>query len=172
MWPTGILRSDSRGQTTIDYTIGIVLFISAIGGVFLLLPTIFDPFSTSTTANTIVADQIATQLTTELLQTGDSGSIDAVCTAAFFSENTTLDSDCSFTADDSVKAVTGLDSTTETEISIHETANDPDDSITTTVDSEPYTLQRATSDTAENTAIATRTVELNGEIYRLTVEVW
>lgn len=165
--------SDSiRGQTTIDYTIGIVLFLSVMGGVFLLLPTVFEPFSTSTTAETIVADQIATQLTTELLQAEDPAAIDAVCTAAFFGQNTSLDSECSFTADDSLEDITGLDSTTDTTISIHETGESPDDSATTTVDGVTYDLLRETSDTTENTAVASRTVELNGDAYQLTVEVW
>lgn len=172
MWQRRGSGSATRGQTTIDYTVGIVLFISVIGGVFLLLPTIFEPFSTSATQEAIIADQIATQLTTELLQTGDPASVHTVCTAAFFGGNTTLDSECSFTADDPLNTIAGLDNTTETTISIHEVGNDPDNSITTTVDGVVYTLHRTTGETPDNIAVATRTVELNGDVYRLTVEVW
>lgn len=173
MWQHWHSDSEKRGQTTIDFTVGIVLFISVMGGVFLLLPTVFEPFSTSTTAESIVADQIATQLTTELLQGSDPASLNAVCTAAFFGQNASLDSECPFTADDSLKTITGLDSTTDTAISIHDTGESPDDSATTTVDGVTYELNRDTRDTGkENIAVATRTVELNGDTYRLTVEVW
>jgi hypothetical protein len=174
MWQSRFSNSQSRGQTTIDYTIGIVLFISVIGGVFLLLPTVFEPFSTSTTAETIMADQIATQLTTELLHAEDPGTVDAVCTAAFFSGNTSLDETCSFTADDSVTTIVGLDSTTDTSIYIHEVQEGgaAGSAATTTVDGVRYDLQRNTGETGRNTAVATRTVRLNGEIHRLSVEVW
>lgn len=165
-------NQSSKGQTTIDYTIGITLFIGVIGGVYLLLPTIFDPLSSSATANAILSDQIATQLTTELLNAEQPGTLDAVCTTVFFSQNTSLDGDCSFTADDSIETIIGVDRDTDVAITVRELSTESEPVGTTQIDGVTYDLQRQTSEQRQNTAVSTRTVRINGELHRVTVEVW
>lgn len=172
-WMSNSVVSDSRGQTTLDFTIAMVLFIGVIGGVFLLLPTVFDPLTTSTTAKTIVADQIATQVSTDLLTSTDSSSVTAVCTAAFFGTDTTLDDECAFTADDSLDNLVGINDRTNTHIYMQRTGlRESNTPASITVHGTEYTLERPEPTRKENTAIAKRIVAVQGETYVLTVEVW
>lgn len=165
---------DARGQTVPDYAVGASLFLVVVGGVLLYIPTIFEPLSTTTTANAIIADRTATYLTTELLNDGGtSATLDAVCTAAFFGKNTSLDSECAFDADSSTRNVLGISDTTDINIAIVD-AKDvvADSAITDEIEGVEYRYTRHTDTDQQNTAVATRIVRLDGTSYRLIVEVW
>ena len=57
--------STDRGQTGLDFLVGMSVFLLAVGFVFLFLPTMFDPFVGSGTSNALVADRSAAQLAEE-----------------------------------------------------------------------------------------------------------
>lgn len=171
---TALWSSTSRGQTTLDYAIGASIFLFVVGGTFLFIPTIFDPLSTSTTTNALVADQTATHLTTQLLNNGETtATLDAVCTAAFFGQNAALDDECAFDTTSSTRDIVGVSESTDMSISITNTqptgAPSP---VVQEFEGNTYELNRATDTDSRNIAIATRIVSLNGERYQLTVEVW
>lgn len=168
------LSVESRGQTTIDYAIGASIFMFVVGGVLLFIPTIFEPLSTSTTTNALVADQTATHITKQLLNSGETtATLDAVCTAAFFGQNTTLDDKCEFDTSSSTREMVGVSDSTDISITITNSQPVGDSSpITQEFEGNEYKLARATDTDQQNTAIATRIVSLNGDQYRLTVEVW
>lgn len=166
--------STSRGQTTIDYAVGASIFLFVVGGVLLFIPTIFEPLSTSTTTNALVADQTATHLTTQVLNNGETtATLDAVCTAAFFGQNAALDDECKFDATTPTRDIVGVSGSTDISISITETrptgAPSP---ITQEFEGAAYELSRSTDTGYQNAAIATRIVSLNDNRYQLTVEVW
>jgi len=54
--------SQDRGQTTQDFAIGIGIFILAVAGVFIFLPTVAAPFETGGGAQTAQADRIADRI--------------------------------------------------------------------------------------------------------------
>ncbi|MFB6300276.1 MAG: hypothetical protein ABEH65_08460 [Halobacteriales archaeon] len=55
-----------RGQTTIDYAIGVALFLLAVGFVITFLPSMLDPFEAGQ-AKPLVADRAASQLAEDTL---------------------------------------------------------------------------------------------------------
>ena len=52
----------SRGQTGIDFLVGATVFLIAVGFVFAFVPSMFAPFFTGGTGDTLTADRTATQL--------------------------------------------------------------------------------------------------------------
>lgn len=109
----------SRGQTTLDFAIGVSIFILVIVFTFTFVPTTLQPFEESAQQETVVADRIATQLSSELLATPESPYVlDRECTIAFFApdnnENNGGSSEypilprCSFLNVDSVNERLGL----------------------------------------------------------------
>lgn len=80
-------RGRNRGQTTIDFAVGAVLFLLTMAFVFTFVPTMFQPFETNQ-SDPLVADRVANTLATDLL--GDPSEpyvIDESCTEAFFDGN-------------------------------------------------------------------------------------
>ncbi len=59
--------TNDRGQTGLDFLVGMSVFLLAVGFVFLFLPTMFDPFVATGTSNALVADRSAAQLAEETL---------------------------------------------------------------------------------------------------------
>jgi len=58
----------SRGQTGIDFLVGATVFLIAVGFVFAFVPSMFAPFFTGGTGDTLTADRTATTLAeTELV---------------------------------------------------------------------------------------------------------
>lgn len=56
-----------RGQTTLDFLIGVSIFLLVVSVAFTTVPGILDPFSGSRAASPIVADSAANQLAREEL---------------------------------------------------------------------------------------------------------
>jgi hypothetical protein len=52
----------ARGQTGIDFLVGATVFLIAVGFVFAFVPSMFAPFFTGGTGDTLTADRAATQL--------------------------------------------------------------------------------------------------------------
>lgn len=79
-----------RGQTSIDFAIGVVLFVVTVSFVATFIPGMFEPFSGGDQENVVVGDRVATDLATSLLVAStDDGSLepyvlDQTCTSALF----------------------------------------------------------------------------------------
>ncbi|WP_276258682.1 DUF7287 family protein [Haloglomus litoreum] len=75
----------SRGQTTLDFAVGISLFLLTMAFVVSFVPGILGPFESGPQEETVVADRIANQLGQSML--GDPAEpyvLDVDCTTEFF----------------------------------------------------------------------------------------
>jgi hypothetical protein len=96
-----------RGQTTLDFAIGISVFLAVLIFIFLFVPGLLSPFTTGTQEETVTSNRVADELTTSMLGSPrDPYALETYCTVAFF------DGDgpgrCSF-ADESLSDQLGLD---------------------------------------------------------------
>ena len=82
-----------RGQTTLDFAVGMSTFLLVFAFVLTFIPGMIQPFSASDQEATVVADRVADQLSQGLL--GDPGTpyvLNGTCTADFFDDA----AECSF----------------------------------------------------------------------------
>lgn len=167
------LRSDERGQTVLDYAMGVGLFFVALVFVFGIVPGMFDPFTVG--SDTGVGDRVASSLSVD--QLGDPAEpyvLNEECTWEFFDQMQTGDdapASCRFdTTVDGPAAMYGLDSSTSLNVTI------------TDFDDTPVVLSGAGGDrtlrageplpTTSSITTARRNVHLAGRTYRLEVNVW
>jgi len=75
----------SRAQTTLDFAVGMSIFLLTVAFVFTFAPNIAEPFSDSGTENTVTANRAASQLVEGTLASPDRPYVlDKACTIAFF----------------------------------------------------------------------------------------
>jgi hypothetical protein len=65
------LRGNDEGQVTIDYLIGITIFIVALFFIFQYTAGLFTPFQSNSDEVTLVADRLATSITENKISSGD-----------------------------------------------------------------------------------------------------
>ncbi|UGV39956.1 hypothetical protein J7W08_07445 [Methanococcoides orientis] len=65
------LRGNDEGQVTIDYLIGITIFIVALFFIFQYSAGLFTPFQSNSDEVTLVADRVATSITEMEMSAGD-----------------------------------------------------------------------------------------------------
>lgn len=78
-----------RGQTTLDFALGISIFIVVILFVFTFVPGLLDPFALNSEEDTVLVGQLADRLAQDTL--GDPTEpfiLDRSCTVAFFANKT------------------------------------------------------------------------------------
>jgi len=87
-----------RGQTTLDFVIGVSIFLTIVLFTFTFVPGILEPFDVSEEENPSIADRTATTLSQDVLaDPGEPGVLDRYCTVAFFEAGSDSPSDCRFT---------------------------------------------------------------------------
>jgi len=164
-----------RGQTNIDFAIGMSLFLVTVSFVFLFVPTVFSPFEV-TQGQPIAADRAATRLVDTLLAGSDPGTLAPACTIGFFADVDTPG--CVYDSTQSLGDALGIgDEDVRVEI--------VDDGETATLDGTVETsdgsrvssppLERQTPSSGDVPARATtvsRLVTLDGEQVRVEVTVW
>jgi hypothetical protein len=157
-----------RAQTTIDFAIGISLFLVVVAFVVAFVPTIFTPFESTESPGT--ADRIATSLGTDRL--GDPAEpyvLNGTCTDAFFEQlesGTDAPGGCLYnTSADTTAALFGL-----SERDVNVTIRRPDGTIA----DRPGGKLAAGPTPPETASVsaATRVVSLSGESRRLLVRTW
>jgi hypothetical protein len=68
------IRSDSNGQLSIDFLLGVTIFIMAFLFLFIAIPSLFTPFQSNSDELTMIADRIGTLLVeSEFAMTSDTG---------------------------------------------------------------------------------------------------
>ncbi|UIO98513.1 hypothetical protein Hbl1158_08035 [Halobaculum sp. CBA1158] len=89
-----------RGQTTIDYAIGVSVFLLVVAFVFAFSPSLTAPFTGDATDAVVVADRSADRLANDLLVADPArpAALDAACTAGFF-DTTEPVGDCRYETD-------------------------------------------------------------------------
>lgn len=80
------VRAGRRGQTTIDYSVGVGVFLLAVAFIFLFLPSVFAPFTAEGGDRLVLADRSADQLAADLLVETETNptALNATCTVEFF----------------------------------------------------------------------------------------
>lgn len=113
-----------RGQTTIDFAVGVGVFLIAVVFVLGLFPGLLQPFTSGPQEETVAADRSADNLAAGLL--GDPTTpyvLDLECTDAFFED--TSPSECRFAGDDLHERM-GLGSRQRVNVSIRGNVTGPD----------------------------------------------
>jgi hypothetical protein len=159
--------SGERAQTTIDFAIGIGLFLLVVAFVVAFVPTIFTPFQS--TEGPQAADRIATSLSTDRL--GDPSEpyvLNETCTDGFFDQldgNGSAPSGCQFnTSATTTREMFTLDRTRDVNVTIRYGNGSIADGGALAAGPTP-------SETTSVTA-ATRVVSLDGQPRRLVVRTW
>ncbi|SNR51141.1 DUF7287 family protein [Halorubrum vacuolatum] len=156
-----------RGQTVLDFAIGMSVFLLAVAFVFAFVPSLLEPFATNKGANTIIAERGAAHLTETSLSAGSApGVLSTACTVGFFEGEDPSGEACGWTHDaDALEEEIGAGEFTSVNVTI-------------TRGGEVVSIGRESlaggDDPPPDASISTasRIVDLNGETHRLTVRVW
>lgn len=88
--------SRDRGQTTLDFAVGISVFLLTTVAVVGFVPGMLEPFQTGPQEATVIADRVATQLVESTLTDGGQHYLlNTTCTLAFFNSSK-ADTGCRF----------------------------------------------------------------------------
>ena len=89
----GAWSEQSRGQTTLDFAIGISIFLAVLLFIFLFLPGILSPFTESAQEETVSSNRVADQLATaKLASPSEPYVLNEYCTVEFFDVSSEPDS--------------------------------------------------------------------------------
>lgn len=178
-------KSARRGQTNLDFVVGVSVLLVAVIFVWMFLPNLFAPFTGGNAAERLAADRVANQLTEDFLGAGAAPQeLDEDCTVAFFGGGVSIGSSCGFSAGDPLESL-GVDSGQSIAVTI-QADNDGDGTIeplcwkgqgmggfvesdacagpTLTIGPEP-------GDTSEVSA-ARRVISIDGQRAVIVVRVW
>ncbi|MBP1986734.1 DUF7287 family protein [Halolamina salifodinae] len=171
MNPCRRLAADDRGQTVLDYAIGVGIFFVALTFVLATIPGMFSPFVG--TGDTQIADRIATSTATDSLGAPDQPYVlNRTCTVAFFEQmngGPSAPTDCRFdTTATSLGGVFALDSSQSVQIRIENGSGNVAELGT------DNTTLEAGNDPPGSTSVTTarRTVGIDGTTYWLEVRAW
>lgn len=163
---------EERGQTTLDFAVGVSVFLGVVAFAFAFAPTMFAPFDSDTGVNSVIADRSADRLAADALATSpdDPSVLDGDCTRSFFDGS--VPADCRYATTDLGDAL-GVDATTRVNVTIE------DDSGVRTLGGTRLAAGDPTTTTAD-VVVARRVVLLPGgddptfdrERNRLLVRVW
>jgi len=164
-WPPA-----DRGQTALDYAIGIGLFLLAVALVFGLLPGLDRP-TVGTTTDRATADRVATRLTSDVLtQPTSPADLNATCTERFY--NGTAPRSCPFDrpAAGNLSYVLGTSDTVRVNTTIE---NDGGPTVLNLTGNRTHLgigPEPPTGGVPD--AVVRRSVRLNGTTHTLYVRVW
>lgn len=177
-------RTADRGQSTLDFAIGMSVFLLTLIGVLLFVTATMQPFTSQSQANIGLADRIADSLAEGLL--GDPAQphiVNGTCTAAFF--NSTSPNYCRYTGSNltdrvGVKPRRNLNVTMEANITGTEDAetlcwNETQGTVVEIGTSDcdiPLVVGSTAPQQSGNAVTARRVVTINGTDAILRVEVW
>jgi hypothetical protein len=158
-----------RGQTTIDFSVGIGIFLLALAFVFLFLPAMLGPFTSNDGDLLVLADRGADQLTAELLveEVSRPTVLNKTCTVEFFDADGDT-GNCRYDTDGSDPAAAlGIGRLgAEVNVTVRRDAGSP-----RAIDGTVLAVG-GTPDPNADVAVARRVVLLDGSQSRLVVRVW
>jgi len=179
-----------RAQTTIDFTVGVVLFVFVLIAIFTFVSGTVQPFTTGDQEDIVAVDKAADGLTMDTL--GDPNTpytLNTTCTVAFF-EGGSPPSGCQFT-DRPLEAQLGVDRSSFVNVTIRgnvsgtgspdellcwdETAGELVEQSGTDCsagDVVPLTAGNDAESGAQSSVTARRAVSVNGTSVSLVVKLW
>lgn len=153
-----------KGQTNIDFLIGMSVFLLSVAFVFGLVPNVFEPFTADSGENSLVADRAAATLVEDLLGSPDAPThLNVTCTSAFF--DGTAPAECPFDATD-LNDVLAIPDTAAVNVTIE------DDGTIKTVSGTRLATGKAPPTRSSSVIVSHRVVLIDGETSRLNVRVW
>lgn len=171
-----------RGQTTLDFAIGVAIFIAVLLFAFGFVPGILEPFEIRGEEGPAVSDRMADTLGSDMLGSPETPYVlDRHCTVAFF--NDSVDSgDCSFDNGDGLRQRFNLSSFQRVNVTIVNSSagntaycwDGDDHRIAEESDCDPgeyFTIGGVPTE-GQTTITARRTVTIDGEIATMRVVVW
>ncbi|MFC4356878.1 hypothetical protein ACFO0N_02820 [Halobium salinum] len=165
----------NRGQSTLDYAVGVSIFLVTVAGVVTFVPGMLDPFD-STQEDVGRADRLAESLAADLLVADPTEPyrLDGDCAREFFDAegDGAGGLDCRFGTDAS-----DLGAALHAEGSgVRVTVEGPDGVVDADFDGDGTDdgslAAGPTPPSSGNVAVAQRAVSYDGETYRLLVSVW
>ena len=155
-----------RAQTTLDYAIGVGVFMLTLVTVVAFVPALFQPF-VGPQEDTRIADRAASQFSTDVFGTPSNPYVlDEECTREFFDADGTVGS-CRFSVDaSSPKAALNLETNVRLNVTVEDAAG--------VVTSEGVELRAGpvAPTGTQSVTVAQRAVLYGDETYRLYVRVW
>lgn len=156
-------RLPDRGQTTLDFTVGVSVFLAILVFVFGFVPTMFAPFESDTGSDAATANRVADRLSADVLAdtTREPSVLNETCTVGFFdADGGPPVAGCRYGTD-----AADLEMTLGVDSFIHVNVTIENDSGTRLAAGEAPT-------SADDPVIAKRAVLLSDEQNRLFVRVW
>lgn len=170
--------SGDRGQTVLDFVVGMSVFLVAVGFTFAFVPSLLEPYAVGEGATVIVAERGAARLAESSLAGGSTATLSHACTLAFFDGTAPpADEECGWTENaDDLHAELGVDDGRGLNLTVTRNGTvrtlDPDGAAV---------AMRAgpTPPRRESVSAASRIVTIDDpespgdpETYRLTLRVW
>jgi hypothetical protein len=182
-----------RGQTTLDFAVGAVIFVGVVAFVFLFVSSAVSPFTGNPQDDTVTANRVADELASDQLGSpADPYVLDTFCTRAFFDslEGGSVPERCAY-GNDSLNDRVGIPDRQDLNVTIVGNVTGPPTATDTPVplcwDEDDRRLVNATDGSGtcdvaltagpdptgeESTITARRAVSLAGRDAILVVEVW
>lgn len=179
------MRRDRRAQTSIDFAIGMAVFVLTLTTVIAFMPTMTQPF-TGGQQNPLMADRLAAQLTDgQLGDPAEPSKLNATCTMYFFNASSDGGICGSFDGADDVNTKLGIDETVQVNVTIQKnvTGGPSPDVVCATDGAESFSHLASCSGepmvegpspptVAGSITIARRYATLNDEAVFVVVKVW
>jgi len=186
---------NSRGQTTLDFAIGISIFLAVVLFIFVFIPGILSPFTASAQDKTVSADRVADRLSKGMLASpAEPHVLDEYCTKEFF-KNEGSNTGCGFSNEQPVEQQVGVSgsfqnvnvtirgnvssATSDNDILCWDTDGDdtglvekPNCDYPATGGNDVPLTRGATPSSSASTVTSTRIVSLDGTDVTMRVEVW
>jgi hypothetical protein len=174
-----------RAQTTIDFAIGVTIFLAVLLFTFSFVPGILEPFDTGSEEEPIASDRAANTLTQDLIASpSEPNVLDRYCTVEFF--NGTDPGACPYdgtTLEEQLSLETGQNANVSIVGNINESVSgtnpicwaDPGQRLAEGSNCESGDVRLSVGDTPPGvgtTITARRVVWLHGEIVTLRVVIW
>jgi hypothetical protein len=157
-----------RGQTTLDFALGMSVFLGVLIFAFGFMPAMFAPFENDTGAGFVTADRAADRLSADILTDTprEPSVLDDGCTVEFFDADGSAPATCRFDSDAAnLSAALGLGDTARTNVTIR------DGSGIRTLGGVRLAVGPVPT-TANDPVVARRSVLLADAQHRLFVRVW
>lgn len=157
-----------RGQSTLDFSVGVSIFLTVVLFTVAFIPTMFGPFDADTGTDTTTADRVADRLANDVLADGplSPGALNQSCTTGFFDADGTVPPGCDYAADaSSLRSVAGVSDRTRLNVTVRDGSGIRSVGGTRLAAGPPPT-------SVADAVVAKRVVLLDGEQNRLFVRVW
>lgn len=165
----------ARGQTPVDFALGIGLFLLTIAFVFAFLPSIFAPFEGGSGELLVLADRSADHLAGDLLVDDPAApaALNSTCVAGFFDADGSAPTGCRFSDGedgDDLRAALGID---RPGVSVNVTVRDPNGiaELETAAGDVTLAAGRPPPSTVD-VAVARRLALVDGTERRIVVRLW